>query len=363
MQSNSDFSPITEQGELELEAGLFSRLKRRRDIAPVSPGFARILLDAESTPIDELTAGQKYWSRARGWVKVDVRNHSLEYQIAFPDPTGLAGFVVSVDVSVCVSNPRAAVLAGAESVEEYLRPALQSEVRRAYGEETALDDSQGPVNVLNQLRLAATKNLERLNGEVKGVPEWLSAKVTSVAVELDEATEKHRAELIERRRAVALADADGESDLAKAKNQLKVQQLWEEGFADRLGDPERRALAKIAADPTRENIDRVAGELDQIEAKGRAAMVEVFRVALEKGYFAEDEAILNVMGAMQHGGQLDGALEEGEKPRQVEPPENDENVIEVETVEAETAEEDLDPEDKKADEDEDERPDADWGAK
>lgn len=362
MKPSNDFSPIAGQGELELESGLFSRLKRRRDIAPLSPGFARVLLDANGEPIEEMTAGQKYWARARGWVKVDVGTHSLEYRVPFPDPTGLGGFVAIADVTASVQDPRGAVSAGAESVEEFIRPALQNAVRKAHSSAQPVDESKNPVTVLNDLRLAATEHLEKLVGPLEGVPEWLSAKVTSLTVELDEATEEHRKELIKKMQAVALADADGQSEVAKAKNQLKVHKIWEEAFADRLADPERRALARIAADPSRENIDRVAGEFDEIEAQGRAAMVEVFRAAVEKGYFAEDEAILNAIGVMEKQvGRPQGALGKGDREaKQVEAGEKDEHVVEAETIEAE-----IDAEHPKSPEADDakgsEGSDKDWG--
>jgi hypothetical protein len=341
LKSTDDFSPIAEQGELELDAGFFSRLKRRREMAPLSAGFTRVILDAQGSPIDELTAGQKYWSRARGWVKVDVRSHPLEYKIPFADPSGMAGFVAVVDVTVSVTDPHAAVSAGAESVEEILRPALQNTVRKAHGK-SPVNTSENPVAVLNNLRLAADENLEAIVGRVNGLPDWLEARVTSVHVELDEATAKHREELVEKMRAVAVADADSESEAAKARGQLKVHKIWEDGFANRLADPERRALARIAADPSRENIDRVAAQFDEIEAEGRSAMVAFFRVALEEEYFPEEKAILKALQSME--ARLGGppALKQGEEANNVESASGgdgeDEHIVEAETVETDTHE-------------------------
>jgi hypothetical protein len=356
LKPSSDFSPIAEQGELKLEAGLFSKLRRRREIAPVSPGFVRVLLDAEGTPLEELTAGQKYWSKAQGWVKVDVRNHSLEYEISFPDPSGLAGFIATVDVAAVVCDPKEAVAQGAESVEDILRPTLQSAIRKAHNGLPSPDGGADPVAVLNTLRLGAAKNLEDLVKAVPNTPKWLSATVTSVAVQLDDATERHRSELVEKFREVALANADGQSDAAKARNRLEVHKIWEEGFANRLADPEKRALARIAADPSRENIDRVAGEFDQIEAQGRAAIVEVLREAVNKGYFAEDDAIYNTISAMekQYGNQHH-ALGGGESPKQVDAAAGDE-VIEVDPVDTEETA----AEDSEGREDEDGSDDANW---
>lgn len=339
MKSN-DFSPIAEQGELELEAGIFSKLRRRREIAPVAPGFVRILLDANGAPIKELTPGQKYWSRAHGWVKVDIRSHTLEYEISVPDPSGLAGFVAVVDVAVAVADPAESVKEGAESVEEIVRPALQNAIRRAHGGSSVQADGQDPITVLNELRVTADRNLENLVGKVPGMPSWLSAKVTSVTVGFDEATEGHRKELMSKTRAVALADADGKSEVAKAKNQMMVHRIWEEGFADRLADPERRALARIAADPSPENIDRVAGQFDQIEAQGRAAIVETLREAINKGYFAEDAAIHNAISALEKQyGNPQHALGSSMPSKEIgAAPETDEHVVDAETVETETAE-------------------------
>lgn len=331
-----DFSPLAEQGELELDAGLFSKLRRRRELAPIAPGFVRVLLDAESNPTEELTAGQKYWSRARGWVKVDVRSHSLEYEISFPDPSGLAGFVATIDLSVAVSDPTGAVRQGAESVEEIVRPALQNAVRKAHNASEPPGQAD-PVATLNALRVAADRNLEELLGPLAGIPDWLEAKVISVSVGLDEATEEHREQLVSKHRQVALADADGLSEAAKARNEIMVRKLWEEGFTN-LADPEKRALARIAADPSRENIDRVVGLFDQIDEQRRAAIVEALRDAINKDHFAEDEAIHGAISALaEQFSNPQHALGSGEPAKAVEAPPTDEHVVDAETVETETS--------------------------
>ena len=355
MKANEDFSPIAEQGELELDAGLFSRLKRRREMAPLSPGFARVLLDSEGAPISEQTAGQRYWSRARGWVKVDVRDHSLEYRIQFPDPSGLAGFVAVVDLTARVGDPQGAASAGAESVEDVIRPALQSAIRKAHSK-SPVSANEHSVTALNDLRLAADENLEKVVGPIGALPRWLDVTVTSANVEFDEATAKHREELVQKMRSVVLADADTESEAAKARGKIKVNEIWEEGFANRLADPERRALARIAADPSRENIDRVAAQFDAIEAEGRSAMVGFFKVALEEGYFPEEQSILKALQSMES--QIGGrpALKQADEAKEVEPPkeDEDEDVLDAETVDTDTHEvesegEDADGEDRDKD--------------
>lgn len=294
-----DFSPIAEQREMDLDAGIFSRLRRRREIAPVAAGFSRVLLGADGNPVEELTAGQKYWSRARGWAKVDVRSHALEYEIPFLDPSGLAGFVARVDVTVAVKDPVGAVAAGGESVEEFLRPALQNAIRKAHSDSAAPAEEANPVTVLNDLRVTADRNVEAIIGPLSRIPSWLSASVTSATVDLDEETEAHRDELMSKTREVALADADGRSGAARARNELQVRKIWMEGLASHLGDPERRALARIAADPSRETIDRVAGQFDQIEAQGRAAIIEALREAIKNKYFADDDAIYQAINALE----------------------------------------------------------------
>jgi hypothetical protein len=345
-----DFSPIAEQGELEVEGGLFSRLKRRRELAPIAPGFVRVLLDGDGNPIDQQTAGQKYWSRARGWVKVDVRSHPLEYTIQFPDPTGLAGFAAELLVSARVSEPAGAVAEGADSVEDLLRPSLQKAVRKAHGKATQVNESENSVNILNQLRLNATENLETLLGDLDDLPHWLSAKVTAVTVELDEATARHREELVGKLRAVAVFDADGQSGAAKARNELAVLKIWEEGLAGRLADPERRALMRLAADPSKDNIDVVAAEFNQLDAEKRAAVLGFFRLAVEEGHFPEDEGLLSAFRQMESQmakpqGELGGGA-----PEQVEAPKDEP----VEVVDAETVETDPGPES-------DDSGDTDWG--
>lgn len=336
----SDFAPIAEQGELELEAGILSKLRRRREIAPVAPGFARVLIDAEGKPIEELTAGQKYWSRARGWAKVDVRRHTLELEVPFPDPSGQAGFVAAVSATAAVSDPLGAVKEGAESVEEIVRPVLQNAIRRAHGDSSAAADSGDPVAQLNELRVAADRNLESLIGPLKGVPAWLGVEVTSVTVDLDSATAQHREDLVSRNRAAALADADGKSEVAKARNEIMVRKVWEEGFASRLADPEKRALARIAADPSPENIDRVAAQFDQIEAQGRAAIVDTLRKAIDSGYFAEDDAIHNAIGAVEKQyGSPQNALGASAPGKEIDAaPDTGEHVVDAETVETDGGE-------------------------
>lgn len=366
MQSNDDFAPIAEQGEFGSEGGLFTRLKRKRPVEPTTPGFARIVLDEKIGPVDEVTAGQRYWARGLSWVKVDVRDHHLAYEIDFPDPSGLAGFLARVDLVVRVCEPRGAVEHGAEGVREIVRPALQRAIRATHNASAPNPGDVSPVNALNELRLAAIANLENLDEPLPGVPDWLEVSISSVSVDFDEATSKHRTELMEKMRAVALADADGATELAKARNELKVRQLWEESFAQHLADPERRALARIAADPSRENIDRIAGEFDQIEAQGRAAIVEVLREAVNKGYFAEDDAIYTAIGAMEKQyGVPQHTLERGEKAKQVEAS-GEEHVVEAETVETkaeteEEKEEDSGSETASGEDDEDEPGDTNWG--
>ena len=351
MKVSDDFSPIAEQGELNVEGGLFSRLKRRRDLAPIEPGFVRILLDANGTPIDQQTAGQKYWSRARGWVKVDVRSHPLKYEIRFQDPSGLAGFVAEISVNARVSDPEAAVAEAADSVEDLLRPSLQKAVRAAHSKAPPTGEEESSVTVLNNLRLTATQSLESFLGPLDDVADWLSAKVSAVTVELDEETERHRVELIKKKREVAVADADGQSEAAKARNELAVRRIWEEGLADRLADPERRALMRLAADPTKQNIDDVAAEFNQLDAERRAAVLGFFRLAVEEGHFPEDEGLLEAFRQMEaQMAKPEGLLGVG-RMEQIEPRKE---AGKAELVEAETIETSTSLEEEKSD-------DTDWG--
>jgi hypothetical protein len=352
LSSRDDFSPIVEQGELEVEGGLFSRLKRRQEMDPIGSGFSRVLLDGNGALVDQQTAGQKYWSRARSWAKVDVSSHALEYEIGFPDPSGLAGFVAQIAVTARVTDPKAAVVERAESVGEFLRPALQRAVRGVHGKAGKVEDSRSQAAVLNDLRLAATENLESLLGPFEDVPEWLSARVTAVAVELDADTRRYREELVGKMHEVAVADAEGESERARARNEIELRRLWEDGMVGRLADPERRALMRLSADPSKQNIDEVAAEFNQLDAERRAAIVSFFRLAVEEGHFPEDEGLLNAFQQMEaQMAKAHGALEVGGQPEQVEAPrdDGDAQVVEAETVETKPA-----PEDKESD-------DTDWG--
>lgn len=337
MKPSDDFSPIVDQGELEAEGGLFSRLKKRQEMTPIEPGYVRVLLDTNGRPVDQQTAGQKYWSRAaRSWVKVDTRSHPLHFAVSFHDPSGLVSFTAEISVVARVTDPDMAVAEGAESVEEMILPPLQKAVRGAHGKKSEIDGDKSAVSVLNDLRLAASDNLESILGDLDDVPDWLSVKVNGVTVELDESTEKHREELITKLREVAIADAGKQSQLAKAEGEIEVWKIWEQGFAGRLADPEMRALKRLAADPSRENIDRVAAEFDQIEAEEREAVVGMFRLAVEKGHFPEDEALMNAIDLMEKQiAKPRAALGRSSEQGQVEAPKEEAEVVEAETVETE----------------------------
>jgi hypothetical protein len=107
-----------------------------------------------------------------------------------------------------------------------------------------------------------------------------------------------------------------------------------------------RALKRLAADPSRENIDRVAAEFDQIEAEEREAIVGMFRLAVDKGHFPEDEALMKAIDLMERQiAKPRAALGGGNEQGQVEPPEEEAQIVEAETVETESDPEEGEPSD------------------
>ena len=335
----TDFSPITEEGGIEGSAGVMSRLRRRKDVKPVGSGYVRILLNENGKPIEQASAGQKYWSHARGWVMVDVRTHSLEYELPFDDPSGLAGFVATVSVTTSVVDAQKAAAEGADSVSEILKPILREKIRHAQADAVAPVEHTDPVAEINALASAADRSLNSMVENVKRVPDWLGARVTAVSVSLDEATKKHRDELVKRQRNAELTEAESKTEVTKAKGDAMVRKARKEGVGD-LRSAEQRALERIASDPSPENVDRVMAGLDRAQAEGRAAFVQMLQDAMGKDFFDKGDNLHQMLTAMgpnvlaEIAGAAAPALGTGD------PVGSDAKVIdaEVETVEAEAEE-------------------------
>jgi hypothetical protein len=110
---------------------------------------------------------------------------------------------------------------------------------------------------------------------------------------------------------------------------------------------------RLAVDPSKENIDGVASEFNQLDAERRAAALGFFRLAVEEGRFAEDEGLLDAFRQIESQmAKPRGVLGGGGQPEQVEAPKEDD----AQVVEAETVETDPDPV-----QEGEESGDSDWG--
>ncbi|MFI4992915.1 MAG: hypothetical protein ACHQCH_04780, partial [Solirubrobacterales bacterium] len=131
MEHPDDFSPIVEQGEFEAATGMLGRFKRRRELPSVSVGVALVLADKDGKPVaggEQISGGEKYWAKATSWIKVDVSEHTLEFTIPFPDPSGRAGFTATVTVGSAIVDSPTVAASGVTSVKGFLEPALSEAV-------------------------------------------------------------------------------------------------------------------------------------------------------------------------------------------------------------------------------------------
>jgi hypothetical protein len=83
------------------------------------------------------------------------------------------------------------------------------------------------------------------------VGNWLSVTVTGVSLSFDAATTAHHDSPVATARGVEHAQAE-----------IKLRETWSGYLEPQLAEPLKRAVATIAADPTQENIQRVASQLD-----------------------------------------------------------------------------------------------------
>ncbi len=300
MPGSEDFSPIVEEAQLDASGGLLSRLRRRQEVTPLSAGFERVLLDEDGSPPPggQLSAGQKYWSRARSWAKVDVGLHNLSFDIRFSDPTGTAGFVAKLAVATKVENAAGAVSSGATSVKEFLEPALSqaiSEVRL----EAHPGDGEDPAAALTAMAAEANTALGKaLKGDVPGLPDWLSAQCSSVVVNLDAETAKHRDELVGRARGGQLLKADGANKQIERVQEMDMRDFVRERLAPHFTDPVARIFELVAADPSQQNIEKAVGAVSGMENEHRAAVLSVLEDAINNDLLDVEDPMYQAMVEM-----------------------------------------------------------------
>jgi hypothetical protein len=193
-----DFSPIGEQGTLEVEKKGFIR---RSQWTPVSaqPGRA-IIFQTKSGDYTEMhadsTAGERLFANPTSWVEVDIAPHTLTYEIPFKDPTGSRGFIASVSVESQIIDAPAAVKDGARSVKAYVLPALETIVAGVGEQVTPAATEGAPVLVGDALAQAQARLRTIVNQEIEELPAWLRTQIRSAQVDLDAVTKEHHARIV-----------------------------------------------------------------------------------------------------------------------------------------------------------------------
>lgn len=275
-------------------------MRRRQQLSPVGAGYARVLIDEDGTPIlagQRLTGGEKRWPRARTWIKVDVGRHTLEYQIPFSDPTGRAGFVATVTVSVQVRDPAEVAQHGTVSVKGPLKSALRRMIADGSAKIQATNDAD-PISALVTVRQHADKTMcEAIHGEVRDLS-WLSAEIESVTVGFDDATRCHHAELVDRTRRGELIDVNAENEKKEAAATLAVREVWRDNLLPQLRDPSRRVFEAAFANPTEENLRNAVTQVNNAEFALLTHGLEILKTTLEKDFVDKDDPVYTTIKAI-----------------------------------------------------------------
>lgn len=300
-----DYSPVVEQGELEVASGL-SRLRRRQQLAPVGAGFRRVLLDENGEPLhgDNATPGERRNTPARNWVRVDVGHHRLEYRVGFSDPSGHAGFVATIAVEAAVVDAVEMVRYGTSSVKDVLEPALQRTVVDANGSGKALTDDGriGRLTKMRQLARASTRKLEHKT--LDALPSWLSATVQSTSVDFDDTTQRHYRELVELDQQGDVIDARSKNDERLTLGQINVRNLWREDLMPHLSSPSQRVFEQVYANPTDQNIAAAVHQANERELALLQEVVRSFEMAAKEGFVEKEDpaiqALLRLVERLPH---------------------------------------------------------------
>lgn len=291
----SDFSPVAETGEIPAPSGIFGRWGRKHSLEPLGGGFARILLDEQGRSQasgNQLTAGQKYWSGARSWVKVDTGTHRLQYTVDFSDPLGSAGFIATISVTASVKDADGAAQDGCTSAGEILVPLLREAIEVAAGSVATGEDQTATLSA----RLAVARNAARaLVGTEPSVPVWLAATVTSVSVDFDDTTARRHADLTEKQHGTQLIAAEGENRQMQAKTEMEVRDIVRNSLKPHLRDSMGSEIEAVVSAPTTENINAFAAKLSNTEQGRHQALFETVQVLIDKDMLDPENPVFEAL--------------------------------------------------------------------
>lgn len=306
MTARDDFSPIVEQGELPPGSGLRLRARRRPELGPLDAGFVRVLVGDDGSMIAEhaRTGGERQWSRPRSWIKIDVGDHTLEYEVPFFDPTGRIELKARVSVRASVCDPTEVAARGIVSVKKDLESAIQEVVYGAV-DATKPVRERDAVSALNESRRRAEVSVRSAaRGTVPDVPRWLDAKFLSVSVSLDGATSRQRADLVGSEFKGQKIDAEALNDAKSARAEAAIRAIWRDELLPYLSDPTQRVFEVAFADPSRENLARAVDQVSGAELRLLSEGFELLQTMVEKDYVDKDDpfytAIVAMSGKLAH---------------------------------------------------------------
>lgn len=299
MVTSEDFNPIAEQGELDAPAGLFAMVTRRAELPSVAAGFQLVLIDKNGQPLstgEQLSSGERRNGKARSWVKVDTREHVLEREVPFQEPSGSASFIATVTCGCAVANATEVAARGAEGVGGVVAGVLSKATTDIAAKLKPLG-GHDPLMALNESRIAAERALHmKLPGKADGLHAgWLRIEVESVTVAFDTSTQQHHAELVKRSQKTQLFTADAERQKLETRHQIELRDEWREALAEHLATPGTRAIELALGDPSQENIAAVVNHLNAIEGKQQEQIYGVLSELIDKDYVHEPDELPKLM--------------------------------------------------------------------
>lgn len=312
MTASNDFSPVAGSGEIQAPSGLLGRLKHKHELEPVGSGFVRILLDEQGAPLasgEQLTAGQRYWVRARSWLKIDVGAHRLQCEVDFSDPSGSAGFIATISVEATVQSAEGAARDGCTSVREILIPLLRESVEIAVGSATMAAGDE-PIAALSAMRAQAREAARTLVDTEPSVPNWLKATVTSVSIDFDEATAKRHADLIEKKHGAHLIAAEGENEQMKAKTAMEIRGIVRSSLEPHLRDSMGREIEVVVSNPTTENINAFASKMADTDLGRQQALYAFVQSLIDKDFLDKEDPMYRTLVQVSSRA-LEGLYEDG----------------------------------------------------
>jgi hypothetical protein len=312
-----DFSPIAEQGELVPPQGFFAVTRRRLELPSVAAGFELVLIGGDGRPLVDpdgrplraghgvadqgprLSSGEIRNGRAQSWVKVDTREHVLEYNVPFQEPSGSAGFVATILVACSVSDAATVAARGIEGVRGALGGVLDNTTAEITATLKPLGEGER-LQALNAARLAAERALQTklqrtADGEHAG---WLSVRVASVSVAFDEVTRQLHTELVGSSHKGHVSAADAQREQREIDHKLEMRARWRAALSPYLTAPGTRAIEYVLDDPSTENIARVVDHLNATEAKQQEQVYEVLKELIKEKYVHDPSEVPKVMKAI-----------------------------------------------------------------